>query len=63
MARPRDLNSLTQLDLFRAPPTIPDWERLPTDVRHKAVALMARLFHLRRQAPDVADHGQESGDV
>jgi hypothetical protein len=62
MARPRDLNSLTQLDLFRAPPTIPDWERLPSDVRHKAVALMARLLRPRRQAPVVADHGQEAGD-
>ena len=62
MARPRDPELLTQLDLFRAPPTIPDWERLPSDVRHKAVALMARLLRQRRQTAVVADHGQEARD-
>ena len=62
MARPRDPEPLTQLDLFRAPPTIPDWERLPSDVRRKAVALLARLLRPRRQASVVADHGQEAGD-
>ena len=62
MARPRDPEPLTQLDLFRTPPTIPDWERLPSDVRCKAVALLARLLRPRRQASVVADHGQEAGD-
>jgi hypothetical protein len=62
MARPRDPESLTQLDLFRAPPTTPDWERLPSDVRHKTVALLARLLRPRRQAAIVADLGQEAGD-
>jgi hypothetical protein len=59
MARPRDPEHLTQLDLFRVPHTIPDWEQLPPDVRHKAVALLARLL---RQAAVVADHGREAGD-
>jgi hypothetical protein len=62
MARPRDPERLTQLDLFRATPTIPDWERLPAEVRHKAVILLARLLRPRRPAPVVADHGQEAGD-
>ena len=62
MARPRDLERLTQRDLFRAPPTIPDWERLPPDVPHKAVTLLARLLRPRRQTPVVADHGREVGD-
>jgi hypothetical protein len=62
MARPRDPDRLTQLDLFRAPLTIPDWERLPPEVRHKAVILLARLLHPRRPAPVVADHGREVGD-
>jgi hypothetical protein len=62
MARPRDPESLTQLDLFRAPPAIPDWEQLPSDVRHKAVTLLARMLRPRRQARVVADHGQEAGD-
>jgi hypothetical protein len=62
MARPRDPEHLTQLDLFRVPPTIPDWEQLPPDVRHKAVALLARMLHRRRQAAVVADHGREAGD-
>jgi hypothetical protein len=62
MARPRDPERLTQLDLFRAPPTIPDWARLPPEVRNKAVTLLARLLRPRRQAPVVADHGREVGD-
>jgi hypothetical protein len=62
MARSRDPEHLTQLDLFRAPATIPDWERFPSDVRHKAVALLARLLRPRRQTAVVADHGQEAGD-
>ena len=62
MDRPRDPERLTQLDLFRAPPTIPDWERLPPEVQHKVVILLARLLRPRRQAPVVADHGREAGD-
>jgi hypothetical protein len=62
MVRPRDPEPLTQLDLFRAPPTIPDWEQLPSDVRHKAVSLLARLLRPHRQATGMADHGQEAGD-
>jgi hypothetical protein len=62
MARLRDPERLTQLDLFRAPPTTPDWERLPSEVQHKAVILLARLLRPRRQAPVVADHGREAGD-
>jgi hypothetical protein len=62
MTRPRDPQRLTQRDLFRAPPTIPDWERLPPEVRLKAVILLARLLRPHRQAPVVAVHGQEAGD-
>ena len=62
MARLRDPELLTQLDLFRVAPTIPDWERLPSDVRHKAVALLARLLRPRRQIAVVVDFGQEAGD-
>ena len=62
MAGPRDLEPLNQLDLFRPPPTMPDWERIPPDVRHKAVTLLARLLRPRRRAADVADHGREAGD-
>jgi len=62
MARPRDAELLTQLDLFRPPPTTPDWERLPPEVRHKAVILLARLLRPRRPALVVADHGREAGD-
>lgn len=62
MAGPHDPEPLTQLDLFRPPPTIPDWEQLPPDVRHKAVTLLARMLRPRRQAPVVADHGREAGD-
>jgi hypothetical protein len=62
MARLRDPKQLTQLDLFRASPTIPAWERLPAEVQHKAVILLARLLRPRRQAPVVADHGREAGD-
>ena len=62
MARLGDPVRLTQPDLFRAPPTIPDWERLPPEVRHRAVILLARLLRPRRPAPVVADHGREAGD-
>lgn len=62
MARPRDLEPLNQLDLFRPPPTIPHWEQLPPDVPHKAVTLLARLLRPRRHDADVADHGREAGD-
>jgi hypothetical protein len=62
MSKPRDPERSTQLDLFRAPPAIPDWERLPPDVRHKAVTLLARMLRPRRQAAVVADHGREAGD-
>jgi hypothetical protein len=62
MARPRDPELLTQLDLFRVPLTIPDWERLPSDVRHETVALLARLIRPCCQTAILADHGQEAGD-
>jgi hypothetical protein len=62
MSVPRDPERLTQLDLFRAPPTIPDWERLPPDVRHKAVTLLARMLRPRHRDPVSADHGQEVGN-
>jgi hypothetical protein len=62
MWKPRGPERLTQLDLFQAPPTIPDWERLPPDVRHKAVLLLARMLRPRRQPPVAADHGREVGD-
>jgi hypothetical protein len=62
MSEPRDLGRLTQLDLFRAPPPIPDWERLPPDVRHRAVTLLARMFRTRHQSPVAADRGREAGD-
>jgi hypothetical protein len=62
MSEPRDSERLIQLDLFRVPPTIPDWERLSPDVRHKAVILLARLLRPRSQAPVAADHGREVGD-
>jgi hypothetical protein len=58
MPGPRDLKPLSQLDLFRPPPTMPEWEQLPPDVRHKAVTLLARLIRPRRRAADVADHGR-----
>jgi hypothetical protein len=62
MTRLRDLSPLNQLDLFRPPPTTPDWEQFPPDVRHKAVSLLARLIRPRRRADDVADHGREAAD-
>jgi hypothetical protein len=62
MAGPRDLEPLNQLDLFRQPPTIPDWEQLPPDVRHKAVPLLARMLRPRRRGADMADHGREAAD-
>ncbi len=62
MPEPRDPERLTQLDLFRAPPTLPDWEQLPPDVRHKAVTLLARMLRPRRQASAAADHDREVGD-
>lgn len=62
MPEPRDPEHLTQLDLFRAPPAIPDWERLPPDVRHQAVTLLARMLRPRRQALVAADHGREVGN-
>jgi hypothetical protein len=62
MWEPRDRERLTQLDLFRVPPTLPVWERLPPEVQHKAVFLLARMLRPRGQAPAAADHGQEVGD-
>jgi hypothetical protein len=62
MSKPHHPDRSTQLDLFRAAPTIPDWEQLPPDVRNKTVTLLARMLRPRRQAPVVADHGQEVGD-
>jgi hypothetical protein len=49
MAGPRDLEPLTQLDLFRPPTTTPDWEQLPPDARHEAVSMMARTLRPRRR--------------
>jgi hypothetical protein len=62
MSEPRAPERLTQLDLFRAPPTIPAWEQLPPDVRHKTVTLLAQLLRPRRRAPIAADLGREVGD-
>lgn len=62
MFDPRKPESPTQLDLFRAPPTIPDWEGLPPGVRHRTVILLARMLRPRSQAPVAADHGREVGD-
>jgi len=62
MFEPRDPERLTQLDLFRVPPMIPDWERLPLDVRHKVVTLLAWMLRPRHRAPIVADHGREVGN-
>ncbi len=62
MPEPRDPERLTQLDLFRAPPTLPDWEQLPPAVRHKAVTLLARMLRPRRQAPAAADRDREVGE-
>jgi hypothetical protein len=62
MSEKRDPEHLTQLDLFRARPTIPDWDQLPPDVRHKTLTLLARMVRPRRHAPVVADHGREVGD-
>ena len=62
MSQPRETEHLTQLDFFRAPPTIPAWERLPSDVRHKTVILLARMLRPRNRAPVAADHGREVGD-
>jgi hypothetical protein len=62
MSKPHDSERLTQLDLFRVPPTIPDWERLPPDVRHGAVTLLARMLRPRRPAPVAVKHGREVGD-
>ena len=62
MSQKRDPEWLTQLDLFRVPPTIPDWDQLPPDVRHKTVILLARMVRPRRHAPVVADLGREVGN-
>jgi hypothetical protein len=62
MSEPRDRERLTQLDLFRARPSIPGWERLPPDVRHKTVTLLARMLRTRRHAPVAANHGREAGN-
>jgi hypothetical protein len=62
MPEPRDSERRIQLDLFQAPPTIPDWEQLPPDVRRQTVILLARMLHPRRQTPVAADHGREVGD-
>jgi len=47
-----------QLELFRSRPSTPDWQRLPMDVRHKAVPLLARLLRaycLARRAKEKSD--------
>jgi hypothetical protein len=62
MIEARNHKNLTQLDLFRIPPTIPDWERLPPDVRRQTVILLARMLRLRPEALVAADHGREVGD-
>jgi len=52
--RPRPM----QLELFRSRPSTPDWQRLPMDVRHKAVPLLARLLRaycLARRAKEKSD--------
>ena len=53
---------LTQLDLFRARPTTPDWDRLPADVRFKTVPLLARLLNDYRRTRIAADQSREVGD-
>jgi hypothetical protein len=62
MSGPRDPEQLTQLDLFRVPPATPDWERLPPEVRRKAVTLLAQMLRPRRPAPVAVDPDREVGD-
>jgi hypothetical protein len=49
MSEARQSERMTQLDLFRAPPPIPDWDQLPPDVRHKTVTLLARMVRPHRR--------------
>ncbi len=62
MSEPRDPERLIQLDLFRAPPTLPNWEQLPPDVQRRAVTLLARMLRPNRRAPVVVVQGREVGD-
>ncbi len=62
MSQPRDPERLTQRDLFRAPTTLPHWEQLPPDVRHRAVTLLAQMLRPPHRAPVAVDHGWEVGD-
>lgn len=62
MSGPRDPDRLTQLDLFRVSPATPDWERLPPEVRRKAVTLLARMLSPRRPPPVAVDPDREVDD-
>jgi len=54
-----------QLSLFHsrpAPMAVPDWRRLPTDVRLQAVSLLARLLRVQVGARLDGHHGEEVDD-
>lgn len=45
-----------QLDLFRARPQIPRWDRLPDEARRKMLPLIASLLQAARQAMKEGGH-------
>ena len=52
----------TQKELFHPPHQIPNWQKLPREIKHKTVELLAQLLRERRKRILAYQHGKERGD-
>jgi hypothetical protein len=51
-----------QQELFHPPHQIPNWQKLPREIKHKTVELLAQLLRAHRKRILAYQHGKESGD-
>jgi len=52
----------TQQELFHPPHQIPNWQKLPREIKHKTVELLTQLLREHRKTILAYQHGKERGD-
>jgi len=51
----------TQQELFHPPHQIPDWQKLPREIKHETVELLAQLLREHCKRSLAYQHGKERG--
>jgi len=52
----------TQQELFHPPHQIPNWQKLPREIKYKTVKLLTQLLREHRKRNLAYQHGKERGD-